>query len=313
MIGFLKPYKMELLLKDCLYYKLYYCSICKQLTRNNLRAYAFLNSYEGTLLAMFYNEMAARDAGAVKERCTGLPLVKVAVLAPGNEAAELGAFISLLAFQIKFQDDLADERGFWISLYNKFLLRRLRRTFFRQDDSAKKFNIDMDRVRSGQADLNRLEKDPAARDIEVFLERWAALFAYIMTQPFKGKIDGGRHEALARWFGGLGKIVNLMDAMTDIHDDLKAGKFNPILRTEPNPRADDDEWLNAAYQKYFKTIQDMRGGLIELLPRLGLNESLPVAQNILTHCLDKEMVKVFESMVLKKEHREKLLFNCKEF
>ncbi|MBI4382925.1 MAG: hypothetical protein HY579_02690 [Nitrospinae bacterium] len=313
MIGFLKPYKMELLLKDCLYYKLYYCSICKQLTRNNFRAYAFLNSYEGTLLAMLYNEMAVRDAGAVKERCTGLPIAKVAVLAPGNEAVELGAFISLLAFQIKFQDDLADESGFWISLYNNLLLRRLRKTFSRQGDSAKKFNIDMDHVRSGQEDLDRLEKDPGARDIEVFLERWAALFSYIMTQPFKGKIDGDRHQALALWFNGLGKIVNLMDAMTDIHQDLKAGKFNLLLRTEPGPRADNDEWLNAAYQKYFKTIQDKRAELLALLPRLGLSESLPVAQNILTHCLDKEMVKVFESMVLRKENQERLLFNCKEF
>ena len=104
MIGFLKPDKLELLLKDCLYYKLYYCSICRHLVRDNFRAYAFLNSYEGTLLAMLYNEMVVRDIEAIKDRCSGVPIAKVATLRPGNEAIELGAFISLLAFRVKFQD-----------------------------------------------------------------------------------------------------------------------------------------------------------------------------------------------------------------
>ena len=48
MLGILKPEKMELLLKDCLYYKLYYCSICRHMVKTHNRLYAFVNTYEGT-------------------------------------------------------------------------------------------------------------------------------------------------------------------------------------------------------------------------------------------------------------------------
>lgn len=313
MIGFLKPDKLELLVKDCLYYKLYYCSVCRHLVRDNSRPYAFLNSFEATLLAMLYNEMVVQDARAVKDRCSGLPIVKVAVLPPEHEAVELGAYVSLLAFRIKFQDDLMDEPGFWTGQYNNFFLRHLKKTFAKKAGSAKKFNIDLERVQSLQEELNRLEKDDGEKNIDVFLERWAVIFSYIMTQPFKGKIDEARHDALKLWFRGLGRIVNLLDAMSDIHRDSKAGKFNPILRGEFSPRLDSVEWLNAIYAKYRKIAEDQRQELLSILPRLGLRESLPVAQNILSHCLDKEMKKVFESMVLKKENNEKLLLNCKEF
>lgn len=312
MIGFLKPQKLELLLKDCLYYKLYYCSVCRHLVRNNSRPYAFLNSFEGTLLAMLYNEMIVHDATALKDRCSGVPIAKVAVLPANHEAIELGGFISLLAFRIKFQDNLADESGFWITLYNQFFLKHLNKTFKRQKSNSK-FNIDLQYVRSGQEELNRLEKDTTVREVDVFLNHWAELFSYIMTQPFKGKIAEERYQALKVMFTGLGKIINLMDAMSDIHADRKNGQFNLLLRSETSARVDDEKWLNETYSKYLNRVQKERVFLISALPSLQLQDSLPIVHNILTHCLDKEMKIVFESMVLRKQNNEKTLFNCKEF
>lgn len=313
MIGFLKPEKMELVMKDYQYYKLHYCSICRHLVRNNSRLYSFLTGYEGTLLAMLYNEMVAQDTNFVKDRCSGVPLFKVAVLPASSEAIELGAFICLLAFQIKFQDNLMDESGFWITRYNKFFKNHIQKSFAKKKDHYSKFNIDLNYVQAQQRELNRLENDESIRDMDVYLDFWGDTFSYIMTQPFKDKISDARLVHLKFFFAELGKIINLLDAMADLHQDKRNQHFNLLLRAEKPALFDDDDSLKILYQKYSLRIKEIQASLLSTLPQLELRESWAIVQNILTHCLDNEMRKVFESMVLRKEVPEKLLFNCKDF
>ncbi|MFQ5482808.1 MAG: DUF5685 family protein, partial [Nitrospinaceae bacterium] len=308
-----KPHKMELLVKDCLYYKLYYCSVCRNLVRRGNRLHAFVNSYEGTLLAMLYNEMVVQDLNPVKDRCSGLPLVKVPALPPDHEAVELGACISLLAFQIKFQDDLEDETGFWIRGYNRLLAHGFGRSFAKRHEALQKFGIDLARVRREHEALIRLEKDPAARDLDVFLDQWGRLFAYIMTQPFAGKIEATRHLALHDLFWGLGKVIYLMDSMADLNSDLQQSRFNLLYRVETEAQPESESWRREMYAKYQARLINQRDGLLGLLPAVELRESHPIVVNILTCGLDRELRKVFDNMVLKKPVSQNLLLNCQDF
>ncbi|MFQ5673246.1 MAG: DUF5685 family protein [Nitrospinales bacterium] len=313
MLGYLKPEKMELVMKDYQYYKLYYCSICRHLVRNNPRIYSFLTGYEGTLMAMMYNELVVRDIEAVKDRCSGAPLVKVAALPADHEAVQLGAYLCLLAFQVKSQDDLLDESGFWITRYNRFFQNHIRKSFTGRIQAYEKFNIDLPFVLSQQRELNRLEKDEAIKNIDIFLGRWAEIFSYIMSQPFKGKIADGPHGLLKRFFQRLGKVINLLDAMADIHIDYKNSQFNLILRAEPLVETESRNWLGKTHEKYSQRLEAERKELLTLLPGLNLRESYSIVQNILTHSLDNELKKVFDFMVLKKKHRDRVLLNCKDF
>ncbi|CAI2717897.1 DUF5685 family protein [Nitrospina watsonii] len=313
MLGLIKPYKMELLVKDCTYYKLYYCSVCRHLVRNHSRAYAFINSYEGTLLAMIFNEMVVQDIEAVKDRCSGLPMVKVAALPPDHEAVQLGAAVSLLAFVIKSQDNLEDESGFWLRQYNGWIQRRLLRTFRKQRRLYDRFRIDLEYVEAEIQALHRLEQDAAVRDLDRFLDQWGAVFAHIMTQAFLDRIAKDRFEALYAFFHELGRVINLLDAMTDLHADHAAGRFNPILRAEPDLNLTDENCLQATYNKYLEKIQAGRDTLLDRLPALELRDSWPLVQNILSHSLDRESRKAFEAMVLQRPVTEKMFFNCKDF
>jgi hypothetical protein len=311
MIGILKPEKMELLLKDCLYYKLYYCSICRHMVKTHNRLYAFVNTYEGTLIAILYNEMVVQDIHAVKDRCSGMPIAKVASLPSDHPAVRLGALISLLAFQIKFQDNLDDEEGFWVTRYNRVLQSRFQKAFDDHIDQYQTFNIDMAQVHSRQKTLNALEENSGSySEIQQY---WGKTFAYIMTQPFQEKIDPCRLSALETFFTGLGKVINLLDAMEDFHSDLKAGRFNLIRHTEKTVHPDERTWLEETFKKYSQFIVREKQALQACLPNLSINESFPVVQNIITHCLDKETGKVFESMVEKRQNSERILFNCKDF
>lgn len=296
-----------------MYYKLYYCSICRHLVKNHNRLYAFLNSFEGTLLSLLYNEMVVQDIEAVKDRCSGMPLAKVAALPADHEAVELGAFISLLAFKIKFQDNIWDESGFWIKRYNERFLKHINKTFKKKEPLFAKFNLDPEYIEQAHQELKQLEEDERPHDLKVYLDQWAELFGYIMAQPFKGSIDEKRRELLVTLFEGLGRTINLIDSMTDLHEDHAAGSFNLILKTVNSAKISDRRWLEDQYKRGQGVIEDERAKLLPLLPRLGLRESFPIMQNILTHCLDNEMKKVFEFMVLKKKRSERLLFNCKDF
>ena len=302
---------MELLLKDCLYYKLYYCSICRHMVKTHNRLYAFVNTYEGTLIAMLYNEMVVQDIQAVKDRCSGMPIAKVAALAADHPAVQLGALISLLAFQIKFQDNLDDEKGFWISRYNQALQSRFQKSYTRHFDQYQAFNIEIEQIQAGQKQLHALEKSSAS--YSEIQKCWGETFAYIMTQPFKDKIDPARLSALNIFFTGLGKVINLIDAMEDFHSDLKAGRFNLIQHSEKTSDPENLTWLEETGQKYAQHIVNEKQILLKCLPTLSLKESFPVVQNIITHCLDKETAKVFEFMIKKEQNPERTLFNCKEF
>lgn len=313
MLGLIKPYKMEMLVKDCTYYKLYYCSVCRHLVRNHSRPYAFINSYEGTLLAMLYNEMVVQDIGAVKDRCSGLPIVKVASLPTDHEAVELGAAVSLLAFVIKFQDDLQDESGFWLKRYNGWIQRRLQRTFKKSRRLYDKFHIDLEYVEAQMQTLHRLEEDESVRGLDVFLDQWGVVFAHVMTQAFQDKIAKERFEALHALFYGLGRLINLLDAMADVHADRAAGRFNPILRAEAGLNLTDENYLRDSYNKYLEKIRSERDALMNHLPALALSDAYPVVHNILTYSLDREARTVHDAMVLNRPVSEKMFFNCKDF
>ncbi|MCF8721982.1 hypothetical protein LQ236_000002 [Nitrospina gracilis] len=313
MLGLVKPYKMELLVKDCTYYKLYYCSVCRHLVRNHSRPYAFINSYEGTLLAMLYNEMVVQDIGAVKDRCSGVPIAKVAALPPEHEAVQLGAAVSLLAFVIKFQDNLEDETGFWLRRYNGWVQRRLNRTFRKSKKLYERFNIDLEYVEREVAALHRMERDLSVTAIDRFLDQWGKVFAHIMTQAFQDKIGKDRFEALYAFFLELGRLINLLDALADLHADHSACRFNPLLRAEPGLNLTDENCLRDTYNKYLETVHAGRDRMLNLLPDLDLRDAWTIVNNIVTYSLDREAQKAHDALVLRKPVSEKMFFNCKDF
>lgn len=312
MLGIVKPHKPELLVKDCLYYKLYYCSVCRHLVRRHNRGFAFVNSYEGALLAMLYNEMVVQDMNPVKDRCSGLPLVKVPALAPEHPAVELGAAISLLAFQIKFRDNLNDETGFWIQRYNRFLAWSFLRSFRRMKPRYQRFGIDLDYVFQEQDKLQGLEESTAC-DIEPLLEQWSLVFSYIMAQAFQPHLEAARWHTLREWFAALGRVLYLIDSMEDLPRDAASGAFNLVLRADPDPQPGNPSWRAAAYNTFRDRVKNEQQQLLKLVPGLALNESAALIQNILTFGLDRELQSVFDSMVLKKGRRQRLLFNCQDF
>ena len=300
-------------MKDYQYYKMYYCSICRHLVRENVRIYSFLTGYEGVLMAMLYNELVIRDISAVKDRCSGFPIIKMPVLPSDHPAVELGSYICLLAFRTKFHDNLMDEKGFWVSHYNRFFQSHLERSFRKKKEKYEKFNINLEFIQNRQVELKKMENDSTIYEAKTFLDHWGETFAYIMTRPFEDKISQKRLKSFRIFFAGLGRIINLVDAMEDLHKDNANNHFNPILRQENSEIPKAEPSLSKWYEKWKTQVLSERDKLVQILPSLALRESLPIAQNILTHCLDKELKKVFDSMVLKKKQNRHMLFNCKDF
>jgi hypothetical protein len=263
------------------------------------------------LIAMLYNEMVVQDINAVKDRCSGMPIAKVFALPTDHPAIQLGALISLMAFQIKFQDNLEDEKDIWVSRYNKILQSRFKNSFNKNFEQYRNFKIDIEQIQEQQRKLSSLEKNDAS--YAKIQECWGETFSYIMTQPFTEKIDSDRLKALQVLFTSLGKVINLIDAMEDFHADLKAERFNLIHHTEKTQPPYERTWLEETAKKYTRLIINEKKILQRCLPTLNLNESFPLVQNIITDCLDKETSKVFEFMVEQKKNTERTLFNCKDF
>ena len=158
-----------------------------------------------------------------------------------------------------------------------------------------------------------MEEDPGQTQSSPFLNHWGETFAYIMTQPFNGKIELHRLKVFQQFFSGLGRIINLLDAMTDLHEDQIGNHFNPILKEEASAPPINENELKKWHIRWEKKVRKEQMSLLTIFPALALRESFPIIENILTHCLDKTLKKVFESMVLRKKGVHRTLFNCQDF
>ena len=218
MFGYVRLFKPTITMGEYEQYKGIYCTLCKRLGKHYGLLSRFTLSYDMTFLALLEMALAEEGPDFCPGRCSFNPTkkcLKARYTAPIDRAADTGTILTYY----KLKDTLADE-GFGKRLGALCLLplAALAR------NKAKKRQPDIDQaVAAMMASQTALEAEYTAS-----IDRAAEPFA-LLLQHLAGSIatEEIQRRILERFGYCLGRWVYLTDAVDDLAEDVKKGRYNP--------------------------------------------------------------------------------------
>lgn len=212
MFGYVIPDKPNMLIKDYGVYRAYYCGMCRAIGKRSGQAMRMTLNYDITLLALFAVNIKKAEPEFRKARCAVHPIAKREIAECYDVFSAVADINAVLGYH-KAADDVNDERRAVKRIAKSFIAPYRRK--------AAKRIPEFDRVcREQYAELVKLEKAG-----ETSPDRLAHPFATIMAEA--GKTVGGG-EDFRRLCYNLGRWIYFLDAVDDLLEDVKKGRFNPF-------------------------------------------------------------------------------------
>lgn len=223
MFGYVKPYNPELRVRELEEYKAVYCGLCKQLGRSFGVFARFTLSYDFAFLAMLKTALD-REICPETERCACIahPFCK-RIRVRENAAMQMAARAAMISVYYKLLDDRADE-GFFRRIGAALLLpfaKRARRKALAfadgaaADEAAAKMSAAQAQLEAEKCQIPDAAAEPTANFLAAVLKNCAAT---------------AEQAAVLERFGYLlGRYVYLCDALDDLEDDRRRGRYNPFL------------------------------------------------------------------------------------
>jgi len=221
MLGYIKAYKPELRMKEFETYKAVYCSLCKQMGKRYGFLTRFTLSYDFTFLALLNMSMATEVCSLEKGRCTCNPLKKC-VYCNGSEALlSMPAAASVIMVYYNIRDNVADEKGIK-RLFYRFLSLVFKR-------AHKKAAADFPEIET--AVLKYVTDQAAAENSgKNDIDASAAPTSEVLSKIFPlCSADERDKRVLERLGYCLGRFIYLTDARSDLEEDKKKGRYNPLI------------------------------------------------------------------------------------
>ena len=223
MFGYVKPYNPELRVRELEEYKAVYCGLCKQLGRSFGAFARFTLSYDFAFLAMLKTALDSEICPET-ERCACIahPFCK-RIRVRENAAMQMAARAAMISVYYKLLDDREDE-GFFRRIGAALLLpfaKRARRKALAfadgaaADEAAAKMSAAQAQLEAEKCQIPDAAAEPTANFLAAVLKNCAAT---------------AEQAAVLERFGYLlGRYVYLCDALDDLEDDRRRGRYNPFL------------------------------------------------------------------------------------
>lgn len=223
MFGYVKPYNPELRVRELEEYKAVYCGLCKQLGHSFGVLARFTLSYDFAFLAMLKTALDSEICPET-ERCACLahPFCRRTRVRE-NAATEMAARAAMISVYYKLLDDCADE-GFFKRIGAELLLplaKRARRKALAfgdgaaADEAAAKMYAAQGQLEAEKCQIPDAAAEPTASFLAAVLKNCSAT---------------AEQAAVLERFGYLlGRYVYLCDALDDLEDDRRRGRYNPFL------------------------------------------------------------------------------------
>lgn len=223
MFGYVKPYNPELRVRELEEYKAVYCGLCKQLGRSFGVFARFTLSYDFAFLAMLKTALDSEICPET-ERCACIahPFCK-RIRVRENAAMQMAARAAMISVYYKLLDDREDE-GFFRRIGAALLLpfaKRARRRALAfadgaaADEAAAKMSAAQAQLETEKCPIPDAAAEPTANFLAAVLKNCAA---------------AAEQAAVLERFGYLlGRYVYLCDALDDLEDDRRRGRYNPFL------------------------------------------------------------------------------------
>lgn len=227
MFGYIRACKPEMRIKEFELYKAVYCSLCKELGKSYGILARFTLSYDFTFLAILSMSLNDKSCGLKQKSCTCNPLKKCTYLEDNSELKTPAAAAMILLYY-KLLDNIEDEKGF------KRLGYKLARPLFSSahKKAAKSFPQLDTAVREYIEKQKSVEAENCS-NIDMAAEPTAICMAEIFSLLSD---DGLTKRCLDRMGYCIGRYIYILDAATDLEEDVKLGRYNPFTAEKDNEK-----------------------------------------------------------------------------
>lgn len=264
MFGYVKPFKPQMRVYEWDLYNGLYCGLCKKLRKEYGYVSAAMLSYDIVffeLTAIGLSKNSAEQIKPEKQVCPLHPFRKRLCMQCRGEAQDRAVAVQVILSFHKLLDDIYDgtipERlraaailPFMVMPYTK---------------ASERYKTTAQAV-SGAMKLQRSTERDRIRSIDRAAEPTAAMTAAVFREL--GGNDPDLRSSLSEMGYMLGRYIYLCDALDDLEDDKRKGKYNPL-----------------AYHKHARelaenTVYLTLGRLSGIYSRLELGEIRSVTDNI---------------------------------
>ncbi|MCI8622333.1 MAG: hypothetical protein HFG26_01565 [Provencibacterium sp.] len=220
MFGYIQPFKPMLRICEYDTYKAVYCGLCKQLSRSYGPFARLTLSYDFTFLALLQMAVSPDPPHFQRENCLYNPLKK-RPCCQNCSSLQYSASAAMLLLYYKLLDNLADERypKKWLYL---FALPFVRRAWKKARAQLPQIESEIERQMKKQALLEQNKCSSVDEASEPIAASLSALFRSVSQ-------DSGQRRVLERLGYLMGRWIYLADALDDLEEDQKKGRYNPFI------------------------------------------------------------------------------------
>lgn len=220
MFGYVRADKPELRVREYEYYRGVYCGLCRALGKCGGQCARLTLSYDFAFMALVRMAIEQRSPSFMLRRCIAHPFTR-RNMAETDDTLEFCASASLLLAYRKLRDDAEDERGMK-------RLRALVATPFlaaMKRKPSKKYRELEGKIADSLKALSEYERGGG----EPSLDRPAEIFGNMLGEIMAEGL-GEKEARIARKIGRhVGRWIYIADAIDDYEEDVKKGRFNPLI------------------------------------------------------------------------------------
>lgn len=216
MLGNVKPFLPALSEENRTRYSAVYCGLCDTLGRDYGVISRFLLNYDMAFVALIYDDLHHSPFETQNKGCIANPIKKKDIL-KATAGTEYAADVLILLAYYKLLDNIYDENFFkkrgCLAVYPYFMAK-VSKAQRKQPQLAEIFRQESENQQTAEKTKNDIDSLalPTARMTQAILAGCAA--------------EEGQKFTLAQCGFFLGRVIYLLDALTDRKADEKENKFN---------------------------------------------------------------------------------------
>ena len=231
MFGYVRASRPDMRVREYEYYRASYCGLCRSMGKCTGQCSRMLLSYDFAYLANVRMALCTTVPAFRKRRCIAHPLRRRVMMERNDQLDFCAAASAILAYE-KCRDNVADERGF-ARLRARFACLFLKGAYRR---AKKRVPALAQSVRAHLTRLATLEKERTP-SVDVM----AAVFGDLLADVASYGLEGGA-AAIARKIGTqTGRVIYILDALDDLDEDVKKGRYNPFALAYGNALSEEDK------------------------------------------------------------------------
>lgn len=223
MFGYVRTMDAELKVKELELYKATYCGLCRSMGKCTGQCSRMTLNYDFVFLALTRYAISPCKVTFKARRCLAHPFIKRDSMEQ-NEILDFCSQTSAILNYQKVLDDLQDERG------AKRLAALLLRPFvaYSRKKAIKKNPALRELDSSISAKLKKLDEIEKSDAVSVDLP--AAAFGDILGEIMSFGYEGSDKLIAFELGKHIGAWIYVADALDDMREDAKKGRYNPILK-----------------------------------------------------------------------------------